>query len=138
MSIEANKAVVRSFVDAWNTHDFDRFAALMAGDAVLHVGGADISCNPSATRAIADEWTAAFPDWRFELLALVAEGDMVVAHMPYSGTHRGTVVGLDATGRSCTVDEMVIFRIAGGRIVEAWEVYDEAGMWRQLGRRQLP
>jgi predicted ester cyclase len=28
---------------------------------------------------------------------------------------------------------MVIFRIAAGRIVEAWEVYDEAGMRRQLG-----
>jgi len=28
---------------------------------------------------------------------------------------------------------MVIFRIADNKIVEAWEVYDEAGMWRQLG-----
>jgi hypothetical protein len=28
---------------------------------------------------------------------------------------------------------MVIFRIAGGRIAEAWEIYDECGMWRQLG-----
>jgi predicted ester cyclase len=27
---------------------------------------------------------------------------------------------------------MVIFRIADDKIVEAWEVYDEAGMWRQL------
>lgn len=26
----------------------------------------------------------------------------------------------------------VIFRIADSRIVEAWEVYDDAGMWRQL------
>jgi hypothetical protein len=25
------------------------------------------------------------------------------------------------------------FRIDGGQIAEAWEVYDEAGMWRQLG-----
>jgi predicted ester cyclase len=28
---------------------------------------------------------------------------------------------------------MVIFRIADGKIAEAWEVYDESGMWRQLG-----
>jgi predicted ester cyclase len=28
---------------------------------------------------------------------------------------------------------MVIFRIADGKIAEAWEVFDEAGMWRQLG-----
>ncbi len=42
-------------------------------------------------------------------------------------------MGVEPTGRSCTVDEIVIFRIADGKIAEAWEVFDEAGMWRQLG-----
>lgn len=135
---ETNKDVVRSFVDAWNTRDFDRFTALMGDDAVLHVGGVDVPCSPAGTRAIAEEWTSAFPDWRFQLLDLVAEADRVVAHLPYSGTQRGAIVGVEATGRSCTVDEMVIFRIAEGRIAEAWEVYDEAGMWRQLGLTRLP
>jgi steroid delta-isomerase-like uncharacterized protein len=132
-AVDANKAAVRSFIDAWNTRDFDRFDALMAEDAVLHVGGGAVSCDPPGTRAIAEEWTTAFPDWQFELLALVAEGDRVVAHMPYSGTHRAAIVGVEPTGRRCTVDEIVIFRIAEGRIAEAWEVFDEAGMWRQLG-----
>jgi steroid delta-isomerase-like uncharacterized protein len=129
----ANKAVVRSFIDAWNTRDFDRFADLMGEDAVLRIGGGVVPCDPAATRAIAAEWTTAFPDWRFDLLALIAEGDLVVAHMPYTGTHRHPILGVPATGRPCTVDEVVIFRIADGRIGEAWEVYDEAGMWRQLG-----
>ena len=132
VDLEANKALVRSFVEAWNTRDFDRFEALMSAGAVLHIGGGQIPCDPAGTRAIAEEWTSAFPDWRFELLRLVAEGTLVVAHMPYSGTHRGKIVGVEATGRSCTVDEIVIFRIADNRIAEAWEVYDDAGMWRQL------
>src|SRR5204862_4247008 len=107
---------------------FDRFDVLMGADAVLHIGGGDVPCDPAGTRAIAAEWTTAFPDWRFELLALVAEGDLVVAHMPYSGTHRRAIVGIEPTGRSCTVDEIVIFRIAHGKIAEAWEAFDEAGM----------
>jgi hypothetical protein len=37
------------------------------------------------------------------------------------------------TNRSCSVDEIVIFRVSEGKITEAWEIYDEAGMWRQLG-----
>jgi C-1 hydroxylase len=133
VDLEANKALVRSFVEAWNTRDFDRFDALMSAGAVLHIGGGQIRCDPAGTRAIAEEWTSAFPDWHFELLRLVAEGTFVVAHMPYSGTHRGRIAGVEATGRSCTVDEIVIFRIAESRIAEAWEVYDDAGMWRQLG-----
>jgi steroid delta-isomerase-like uncharacterized protein len=131
--LDANKAVVRSFVEAWNSRDFGRFDLLMADGAALHLGAGDVPCDPAGTRAIAEEWTTAFPDWRFDLLGLVAEGDRVVAHMPYSGTHRGQIVGVAPTGRSCTVDEMVIFRIADGKIAEAWEVFDEAGMWRQLG-----
>jgi len=92
---EAGKAVIRSFVDAWNSRDFSRFEDLMAEGAVLRIGGGVVPCDPAGTRAIAQEWTTAFPDWRFDLLALIAEGD--------------------------------------GKVAEAWEVYDEAGMWRQLG-----
>ena len=129
----ANKDLVRAFVTAWNDRDFSRFDDLMGDGAVLHVGGADVSCDPPGTRAIAEQWTRAFPDWRFDLLSLVAEGDRVAAHVPYSGTFTKPILGLEPTGRFARVDEMVIFRIAGGRIAEAWEVYDECGMWRQLG-----
>jgi C-1 hydroxylase len=133
VDLEANKMLVRSFVEAWNSRDFDRFDALMGDDAVLHISVGDLPCGPAGTRAIAEEWTSAFPDWRFSVQNLIAEGDRVVAHMPYSGTHRGAIMGVEPTGRSCTVDEMVIFRVGNGKIVEAWEVFDEAGMWRQLG-----
>jgi steroid delta-isomerase-like uncharacterized protein len=131
--IAANKTVVRSFVDAWNAREFDRFSLLMGDDAVLRIGGGVVPCDPAGTSAIAAQWTTAFPDWHFELKALIAEGDRVVAHMPYTGTHRRPILGIAATQRTCRVDEIVIFRIADGKIAEAWEVYDEAGMWRQLG-----
>ena len=133
--LAANKAVIRSFVDAWNSRDFGRFETLMGEGAVLRIGGGVVPCDPSGTRAIAEQWTTAFPDWRFDLLALIAEGDRVVAHMPYSGTHRQPILGVAPTDRSCSVDEIVIFRVSEGKIAEAWEVYDEAGMWRQLGVR---
>lgn len=131
--LDANKDIVRGFVGAWNDREFDRFDELMAADAVLRIGGGVVPCSPAGTRAIAEEWTRAFPDWRFELLRLVAEGDVVVAHMPYSGTFDNPILGIAPTGQHADVDEVVIFRIADGRIAEAWEVYDECGMWRQLG-----
>lgn len=131
--LNASKDLVRGFIAAWNDRDFNRFDALMADTAVLHVGGATVPCGPAGTRDIAEEWTTAFPDWRFELLSLVAEGSRIVAHMPYSGTFAKPILGVAPTGRFARVDEMVIFRIAGGKVAEAWEVYDECGMWRQLG-----
>jgi C-1 hydroxylase len=106
VSVEANKAIVRSFIDAWNSRDFERFGELMGDGAVLHIPAASCRATRRA-RAIAVEWTRAFPDWRFSLQSLIAEGDVVVAHMPYSGTHRQAIVGVPATGRSCVVDEIV-------------------------------
>ena len=92
--LNANKDLVRAFVAAWNDRDFDRFDELMGHGAVLNVGGTAVSCDPAGTRTIADEWTTAFPDWRFELLRLVAEGDWVAAHMPYSGTFTSPILGV--------------------------------------------
>jgi steroid delta-isomerase-like uncharacterized protein len=132
MSLEANKAVVRSFVAAWNDRTFDRFDDLMAEDATLTVGGSTISCAPAATRAIAEHWVSGFPDYRFDVIHLVAEGDLVAALMPFSGTQDGAVLDLPPSGRSVRVSEMVFFRIRDGKIVEAWEEWDEHGMRRQL------
>ena len=132
MSTDANKAIVRAFVEAWNTKDFDRFDDLMAPDAQLTVGGSTISCSGPATRSIAEHWISGFPDYHFELVHLVAEGDMVAALMPFSGTHTGHVLDLPPTGRTVRVSEMVFFRIDGGKIAEAWEEWDEQGMRRQL------
>ena len=121
---DANKELVRGFIDAWNERDFGRFDTLMADDAVLHVGGTTVSCSPSSTSAIAQEWTTAFPDWRFELVDLIAEGDRVVAHVPYTGTFAKSILGIPPTGRTARVDEVIIFRITAGKVVEAWEVFD--------------
>jgi steroid delta-isomerase-like uncharacterized protein len=137
-SLDLNKDVVRAFIAAWNERRFNRFDELMGRDAKLHIGGVAVPCDPDGTRAIAEEWTTAFPDWKFDLLGLVAEADRVVAHMPYSGTFTKPVLGVEPTGRFAHVDEMVIFRIADGQIAEAWEVYDECGMWRQLGVQPPP
>ena len=52
MSVEENKAVVRAFIEVWNSGTLDRLDDLMAEECVLTVSGETISCSPSATRAI--------------------------------------------------------------------------------------
>src|SRR5207302_145196 len=70
--LDSNKDLVRAFIAAWNDREFGRFDDLMADTAVLNIGGATVPCHPDGTRAIAVEWTAAFPDWQFDLVSLVA------------------------------------------------------------------
>lgn len=109
MSLEENKAVVRTFVEVWNNGNFDRLDDIMAEECMLTVSGEMISCSPSATRAIATRWCAAFPDYPFDLLDLIAEGDKVVARMPWAGVQRGSLMDIPATGKAVYVGEIVIF-----------------------------
>jgi predicted ester cyclase len=52
----------------------------------------------------------------------------------FSGSHTGEDwFGLPATGNEMNGTEMMFFRFENGRVVEAWEDYDEYVMRRQLG-----
>jgi predicted ester cyclase len=42
-------------------------------------------------------------------------------------------MGIPATGKQVTVTGITINRIAGGRIVESWDKFDQMGMMQQLG-----
>lgn len=63
----------------------------------------------------------------------IAQGDRVVSRQRVTGTHRGEYMGIPATGRSISWNEIFIFRFADGRIVEGWGVVDIASQMRQLG-----
>ena len=76
----------------------------------------------------------AFPDLRVTVEDLIAEGDQVAARVSVRGTHKGVLLGrLAATGRSATWAGIDIFRLAGGKIVERWNVRDLLSLLQQLG-----
>ncbi len=76
----------------------------------------------------------AFPDFRMEVVELVAEGDKVAAHFRCSGTHRGEWRGVEPTGRRFeNVDEIYIFEVRDGRLTSAFGLEDNLKRTHQLG-----
>lgn len=76
---------------------------------------------------------AAFPDWRQEIVELVAEADTVVARCRCRGTNLGEWLGVPPTGRSMEVDEVWFFGIAGSHLDRMWSLEDTWGRIVQLG-----
>lgn len=74
-----------------------------------------------------------FPDWRQEIVDLVAEGSMVVARCRCRGTNLGEWLGVPATGRSMQVDEVWFFTVADGRLSGLWSLEDTWARLLQLG-----
>ena len=76
---------------------------------------------------------SAFSKRRVEIADQVVNGDQVVTRWIARGVHSGDLNGIPATGRSVRLTGISIDRLAGGKIVESWEVTDDAGLLRQLG-----
>ncbi len=82
-------------------------------------------------RRWASPFQNAFPDFRMEIVDLVAEGDTVVAHFSCSGTHEGAWLGVAVTGRRFeSVDEIYLFRVRNGKLSSAFGVEDNLSRMR--------
>jgi len=86
----------------------------------------------AAARRI-EPFRRSFPDFRMEIVQLVAEDDTVVARFRCSGTHLGEWRGHAPTGRRFErIDEVYFFEIRDGRMARAWGLEDTLARGRQL------
>lgn len=131
MSTEASKAIVRRVIKAWNALDWDAFEALLAPGYVHHAPRVDLDLE--GFRRGAAYLSAAFSDFTYTALHLLAEGDLVAAYLRVRATHRGEFMGVPATGR--TLEAVVAYhaRIHDGRILEDWDVWPFQVFLFQIG-----
>jgi steroid delta-isomerase-like uncharacterized protein len=131
---DTNKALVsRFFAEVWSTGDVSRRDAFLAPGYRGHQAGSPDTIDRDGWTAWFQGFRSAFPDARFTVEDMVAEGDRVAARLTMRGTHLGSLNGIPATGRSVVVSGMSIERITDGRIVEGWNENDALGMMGQLG-----
>ena len=81
---------------------------------------------------------AAFPDIHYTLDQEIVEGDKLVHLVTARGTMTGALMGIPATGRQASWQEVHIVRLSGGKVVESWAVVDQLGMLVQLGVMPAP
>jgi steroid delta-isomerase-like uncharacterized protein len=138
MSVEEQGAVIRRWIEAWNAHDLDAADGLLSKDFVRHDDNMPEVLGPAAQRDFLCGVFRAFPDIHVEPEQLIAEGDLVAAHLAVTGTHRDDFLGIPATGRKMAIQSVDIFRLTDGKIVEQWVVMDALGLMRQLGAIPSP
>ena len=75
---------------------------------------------------------ASFPDWNESVDDIIAEGDKVVIRFTSTGTQRGEFQGIAPTGTKVSIQEVAIYRVTRGKIVEQWGLPDLRGLMEQL------
>jgi hydroxyacylglutathione hydrolase len=106
-----------------------------ADDAVINVQGVLENAGRDELIAYFEEAWAAFPDFRFEVLDIIAEGDRAAAHWRMTGTFAGpgSFQGLEPIGARVDVRGVDVVTVRGGRIVRNDAYTDNATIAQQLG-----
>ena len=81
---------------------------------------------------------ATFPDFRYTVEDVLGEGDRVALRVRASGTMKGDFMGMRATGKSASWEEIHCCRMRDGKLAEHWANVDQLGMLQQLGLAPTP
>jgi predicted ester cyclase len=141
MSTEANKALIRRYIQAIDendSNDWNIIDEFVADDFVAHNPPfPGVSLDRDGLKHAAEIFRIATPG-RHEIPLQVAEGDLVVSRIVGRGVHAGELLGIPATNRDIESDGIAIHRIRDGKIVEYWSVVDVARVLQQVGALPEP
>ena len=123
----------RWFEEVWNQKRTDTLEEILSPDCAGHMVSGEVP-GVEAFRLVRDEFLSAFPDLRFEIEDIVAEGDNAVVRWKASGTHSGDGLGLTATHEPIEVRGITWHRYEDGKIVEGWDGWNQSGLMQELRR----
>jgi steroid delta-isomerase-like uncharacterized protein len=133
VAADESNAVVDSWIQAWNAHDAEAAEPLVTDDYKRRDPSAPDIDGPEGQRAFIEQVFNALPDVRIEELHRVAEGDLIAVHVILTGTHRGEIFGVPATGATVRFQSQEMYRVRDGKIAEQFVLLDSLGLMQQLG-----
>ncbi len=139
MTVEENKATVRRFIEEGiNPANMAVFDELLHPEVLDHYAPPGFPPGREGWKLNRQAFLAAFPDGRWAIEDMVAEGSLVVTRCPFTGTHQGELFGIPASGQPVSISSIHICRLEVGKIVEHWGNGDDLGMMMQIGAIPTP
>ncbi len=133
MTSDDNKAIVRRFVDEIFVQGRAESVDELLDDSFVGHTWPSTGDPKADLKAAIDRTSKALADPEFTIEDLVAEGDRVAVRLTSAATQVGDFMGMPGTGKRYSIEEIHVFRLRDGRVVEHWHQFDQMGMMRQLG-----
>ena len=129
--LAANKKLVEQVVDVLNTGNYDVLNKIVAENYVQH--GAGRPSTRKGLQATYAAYRAAFPDIKWTIEFIGADGDKVFLYSTLTGTQKAPFNGIPATNNVVSINTSDVYQITDGLIVAHWDVFDQFGLLTQLG-----
>jgi steroid delta-isomerase-like uncharacterized protein len=127
---ERNKQVIRTLYEECLTRGQLQLLPELIDASFQGIGKAR---GPEGFRVVVDGLRAGFPDIRYTVEDLLADGDRVIIRWRWEGTHDGTYLVFPPSNKRHRVSGITIYEIDDGKIVRAWLQADRLGHLQQLG-----
>lgn len=129
-----NEALVRRwFAEVWNDKSLAAIDELAEPASVGHTESGRLE-GVAAWRAMFDAFVHAMPDLRTEIEDVIADDQRAVVRWRFTGTHTHPMQGIAPTNRTVGGRGTTWFRIADGRVAEAWDTWNQAAFLDELAR----
>lgn len=125
--------IERFYSDIWNRRDFGAADEILSADFRFRGSLGSETAGIPAFLDYVKSVHAALADYSCVIDELIAADASTAARMTFSGTHRGPLFGVPATGKTVSWTGAAFFHAAGHRIQSLWVLGDVDGLKRQLG-----
>jgi steroid delta-isomerase-like uncharacterized protein len=112
----------RRFVELWYAPEREsELRELLADDYVHHTPAGDLDAAQfvGALEAV----NTALSEIDYDVVHVVADGDMAAVYVTVEATHSGDFFGIAATGKRVSTVGACFMRLAEGRIAEDWDAW---------------
>ncbi|MGH2359456.1 MAG: ester cyclase [bacterium] len=140
MPVEKNRAAHRRLQEeVWKQHKIQVLDELTTEDVKAHFLPPGLPPGREGLKLFVSAYLAAFPDGRNTIEAQLVEGDYSMMRLTFTGTHKGALLNIAATGKSVTIGGMEMWRFTpDGKMAEGWAVFDLLTLMQQIGAIPTP
>lgn len=133
MTTETQKKLVLDYVERiWNLGDVTALDEMTTPTFLYWLGGQP-GRDHRGMRQLITMLHTAFPDWRVQVVEIIAEKSTVVIRWEGKVTHLGDFQGIPATGKQIAVNGINIYHVVDGKVATEWEQTHTLGMLQQMG-----
>jgi len=136
MSDSKNKSIARQFIEEiFNQGKIDQAKNFVTTDLLYH--GAEEIRGIEEFKEWISEDRKAMPDMQVTILDDIEEQNKVALRWNLKATQEGEILGLPATHEKFETNGVEILHFEGGKIKEAWTIYDGLKPALQIGAVEI-
>jgi predicted ester cyclase len=131
MTVEQNKKLIERRLQLWNSGNLDVANEIFDKNFLVHFPEGD-ERGIEPFRRLYKRFREALPDLKMSYEYIVCDDDNIAYVWRVTGTHRGRMGNIEATGNKISYTGSIFSRIKNGKFAEEWRHADAIGLLRQL------